>query len=148
MNDLFNWMDIVAMSFLSIIIVFLSYKNIQIRSKFKVLGGMHMQALADNYSLNQALEQMKQDIENVKLQESDGFVRFFSTSRDWAFNYIEQVQDALKEFDETITPITNWTETYGSTIEDSIFRNKIIEISAAYERLQSLLPKDNETPNN
>lgn len=148
MNNIVNWIDAIAVGFLFVIVIFLSYKNIQLRSRYSLLGNMHMQALADNYLVTQALEKMKQEMDNEKLKESDGFVKFLSTSRDWAFNYIEQVQDALKEFDETITPITIWNETYGTAIEHDIFRQKIIEISSAYERLQSLLPKNEETPNN
>lgn len=110
--------------------------------------GFYMQSEIDNHFLKTELEKINKENSIRELSESEGFVKFLSNSREWAFAYIEQVQSALKEFDETITPITNWIETYGSVIEDSIFRDKIIEISAAYERLQSLLPKDNETPNN
>lgn len=131
-----------------LLISFLIYRVIKLNTKLQQLLGIYMQSEIDRHFLRNELERLLAENSTRELSESEGFVKFLSNSRDWAFKYIEQVQDALKEFDETITPITNWTETYGSVIEDSIFRNKIIEISAAYERLQSLLPKDTETPNN
>lgn len=130
------------------VISFLIYRVIKLNTKLNELIGIYMQSEVDNYFLRNELEKLLAENSTRELSESEGFVKFLSNSRDWAFKYIEQVQDALKEFDETITPITNWTETYGSAIGDGLFRDKILEISAAYERLQNLLPKDNETPNN
>lgn len=143
-----NWIEIIAAPLLVTTIIFLTYKNIKYRSNFNQLATFYMQTLSDNQMLNQGLEELKQKMENDKLLQSDGFVKFLSTSREWAFNYIEQVQGALEEFDHTVNQITEWNRTYGTALSDNLFSNKIEEISLAYERLQSLLPKDNETPNN
>jgi hypothetical protein len=32
----------------------------------------------------------------VSIEQTDGFVKFLSESRDWAFNYIEDVQSSIK----------------------------------------------------
>lgn len=36
-----------------------------------------------------------EQIENAKLEKSDGFIKFLSESRDWAFTYIEDIQKDL-----------------------------------------------------
>jgi hypothetical protein len=102
----------------------------------------------DNHMIRMEMEKLVEQNASAELSQSDGFLKFLSTSRDWAFAYIEQVQDALSEFDHTINEITEWNRTYGTALGDNLFSKKIEEISLAYERLQSLLPKDNETPNN
>ena len=40
----------------------------------------------------------------------ENFIKFLSDSRDWAFNYIEEVQGGLKEFIDTINSATEFTK--------------------------------------
>ena len=39
------------------------------------------------------------------LKEDDGFIKFLSNSRDWAFSYIEDVQEKMKDFQESVEPV-------------------------------------------
>ena len=88
------------------------------------------------------------EIEKHNLENSDGFVKFLSDSRDAAFNYIENVQDVLSKFDKHMTKIIKWNETYGSTLGSNPHSDKIKEISMAYKQLKDLLPENTEIPNN
>ena len=89
------------------------------------------------------------EVKSVReLSESDGFVKFISQSRDWAFDYIEEVQKVLAEFDEEVGPQLQWANTYGSVTGETVHTNTIKVISEAYDKLKSVLPKNNETPNN
>lgn len=114
----------------------------------KELMARYIQAELDKKLLGMEITVLQEEKALRELSESDGFVKFLSTSRDWAFDYIEEVQNALEDFDEAVAPILKWTETYGSAIQDNAFRDRLLEISSAYKRLQTLLPKNNETPNN
>ena len=92
--------------------------------------------------------ELEKQIEQLNLKESDGFVKFLSTSRDWAFEYIEEVQKALVEFDEEIAPRLEWATTYGNLAGETIHTETITKISEAYKKLKSVLPENTETPNN
>lgn len=64
----------------------------------------------------------KQD--NKAIEETEGFLKFVSDSRDWAFTYIEDVQQALMVYDVAL-----------STDDAKI-------INDAYKKLISFLPED------
>jgi heme/copper-type cytochrome/quinol oxidase subunit 2 len=75
-----------------------------------------------------------EDAEKQKeLERSEGFIKFISESRDWAFEYIENAQKAIKEF------IIN---------SEAIFSSQFIEQDAAdsFNNLKSLLPEETDNP--
>lgn len=42
------------------------------------------------------------ELDKARLEASDGFVKFLSDSREWAFGFIEKVQDDLKSLFDSI----------------------------------------------
>ena len=110
--------------------------------------GLYIQAEMDKYLLTQKLEQISNEISTLKLSETDGFVKFISQSRDWAFQYIEEVQAALKEFDNEVAHKFEWARTYGIVVNGGTHGKVLDEISVAYDKLKSVLPENTETPNN
>lgn len=95
-----------------------------------------LELLYEKEMLLQRVQKLLDDQERAKLVESDGFVKFISDSRDWAFKYIEDVQEAFNAFDNKVSPILK--------SEDPIIK----EISLAYEDLKKVLPENEQTPNN
>jgi hypothetical protein len=71
---------------------------------------------------------------NKGVEETEGFLKFVSDSREWAFQYIEDVQNALEEYRQIadIIPISK-----DMTVEQAE------KLSAAYDRVMSFLPADN-----
>jgi hypothetical protein len=130
------------------LIIFLVYRLFKMRRFATTLSEAYMQQLADNFLLQKEVERLHQEVENKKLEQTDGFLKFVSESRDWAFEYIEQVQKALVEFDEEIAPQLQWATTYGTLTGDTVHTNTINTISEAYKKLKSVLPENTETPNN
>jgi hypothetical protein len=59
-----------------------------------------------------------------KIENTDGFLKFVSDSRDWAFKYIEDVQEALRKYD------------------DALHTDDAKIINEAYSKLIDFLPKD------
>jgi hypothetical protein len=82
------------------------------------------------------------------LEQTEGFLKFISDSRDWAFGYIEEVQQALQDFALEIEPTIEWSKTYGIVNGDNAHTEALEKISLAYDKLKSVLPEENETPNN
>ena len=78
---------------LAITSLFLAFKNRQLYVKT-------MQAELDRLSVyTQAQEIFK--AESSRVESKDGFVKFMSQSRDWAFQYIETVQSDLYDLKQS-----------------------------------------------
>lgn len=143
-----SWIDAVVVGVLVTIIIYLVYRFFKTRTLFKALSDLYMQEMADRMLLQKKVEELYQDIENTKLQQTDGFLKFVSESRDWAFQYIEEVQAALSEFDKEVAPSLEWATTFGMVSGETAHTNVIKRISEAYDKLKEVLPKENQTPNN
>jgi len=143
-----NWIDATVAGILVTLIIYLIYRLFKVRVLFKTLSDLYMQEMADKMLLQKKIQELYQEIENAKLANSDGFLKFVSDSRDWAFQYIEEVQEALSEFDKAVAPRFEWSKTYGQAVGDNVHSDAIKTISEAYDKLKSVLPKNNETPNN
>lgn len=94
------------------------------------------------------IRDLNNKIDQLELQQTDGFVNFISTSRDWAYAYIETVQEQLVEFDKEIAPIIEWTNSFGTVLGEIAHQTQLQKIALAYEKIKSLLPNDNEKPGN
>lgn len=117
-----------SISFLSLTIVpliilitintFLLVKNKTLAKKYK--------QLSVNYSIILMTLSEMSDTKNIKdIEQSDGFMKFVSESREWAFSYIEDVQNAMKIFEAL-----------------SVTGVREEEYWEAYEKLMSFLPKE------
>jgi len=142
-----TWIDTIIVGILITLVIYLVYRSVVNRRKLKALTDIYLQLLADKMLLDEKVKFLYQEIENTKLEQTDGFLKFVSDSRDWAFEYIEQTQDALSNFDIVIESIIDWNKTYGSVNGENPHSDKIKEISVAYEQLKKVLPQD-KTPNN
>jgi hypothetical protein len=92
-------------------------------------------------------KELFQTIENMKLEKSDDFVKFLSDTRNSAFEYIEDAQTKIAEFDELLNAIVEWNNTYGTVAGNVPHAEKIEQISLAYSSIRALLP-EKPTPNN
>jgi hypothetical protein len=145
MQDIIN----IVIYFLStLIIAYFGFRNLSLRRKVTDEIAKRLQAEINKNIIVAEYNSLMQDMENQKLTKSDDFIKFLSDSRDWAFTYIEDVQANLSNFDKQMTSFIEWNNTYGSTAGDNVHSEKIKQISLAYEELKSLLPENNQTPNN
>ena len=142
------WIEISIGVVVSAIIFYTTYKLVRYRIAFQNLANEYLQKLSDTDLLIKEINRLNQQINNKELEGSDGFLKFVSDSRDWAFEYIEQVQRALAEFDEEIAPRLEWANTFGKLADDTVHTDTIKTISEAYNKLKSVLPENTETPNN
>jgi hypothetical protein len=142
------WIDSVIVGILVTIIIYLVYRFFKTKTLFKALSELYMQEMADRMLLQKKVEELYQDIENAKLEQTDGFLKFVSESRDWAFQYIEEVQAALSEFDKEIAPQIEWANSFGQVLGNNAHTSVLQNISEAYDKLKEVLPKENQTPNN
>jgi hypothetical protein len=89
-----------------------------------------------------------QDVFNsTKQQESyndvhkENFIKFLSDSRDWAYEYIEDVQSGLKKFVNEIEPEIAYFDEYGLVGDAYPHYHSMKKISQEYKELKKLLPE-------
>jgi len=82
------------------------------------------------------------EIETKKVEESEGFIRFVSESRDWAFKYIEDVQEALKAFDNAAGPELEYLYDHSRVNSDISSKAAIDKVYKEYKKLKEMLPDD------
>jgi hypothetical protein len=98
------------------------------------------QSQLDQNMLQQKLAQINED---KRLLESEEFMQFLTSSREYAFEYIEAVQEAISEYNSVVEPILNYHKNYGMAFGmDSVpFRN-LEDISKAHEALMEIMPSE------
>ena len=120
----FSLPEIIAGSIFIVVIAALAVANIKLMISSRKISANLIQLTLDNMVLQDSLAKLSQEYENLNLQESDGFVKFLSDSRAWAFKYIEDVQESIQNLSAAM-----------ESGEDA-------EIAIAYQKLLEHLPKD------
>lgn len=119
-----NWLDFTAYIITAVFIAALVYIIIYLLIKNRRLTARATQATIDRMAAMDMLYNLMDEQQNANVEQTDGFIKFISDSRDWAFTYIEDVQQALQVYDVAL-----------STDDAKI-------INEAYKKLLSFLPED------
>ncbi len=123
---------IVLLSFLTLL--FLSLYVIQKRAN-KVIIAKTLETLLLQ-QLTRTPSKTDQD------QSNEDFLKFVSDSRDWAYQYIEEVQDSLNKFITDIEPEIDYFDEYGVVGSAYPHYHSMKKISEAYKELKKLLPEE------
>ena len=131
--------EVIAIATLSVAATVLT--ALLIREKFlsNKLTKNLIQLIIDNDIM---LNKMQERSNEKDIEQTEGFVKFLSESREWAFEYIETVQDGLTNFVEVAGPRLEYFDKYGRVV-DSPHSEGLEDILAAYRDLQKLLPEQN-----
>jgi hypothetical protein len=143
-----NILNLVLFSTSLVTIFILLYLVIKSNLNKRKILALYIQSEMHKHMLGQKIEELQKELSTKELSETDGFVKFISQSRDWAFEYIEEVQKALTEFDKEVAPQLEWANTYGKLAGDTVHTNTVNIVSEAYKKLKAVLPENTETPNN
>lgn len=123
----------------TIVVGFFYYRSLK---RLKQVMGM----AAELFFINQTLEQslgIEQSEEALDIHKED-FIKFLSDSRDWAFEYIEEVQKGLNSFITEVEPEIEYYNNYGAALDGMISPHDkaLKKISKEFEKLKALLPED------
>ena len=105
-------------------------------------------AFAQMVSLNSSMrEAFELSIQSPITQEEqdvhrENFIKFLSDSRDWAFEYIEDVQLQLENFIRDVEPEIMYFDEYGVVGDAYPHYHSMKKISSAYKDLKKLLPEE------
>jgi hypothetical protein len=91
-----------------------------------------------------ALESVLDKRESQNVEKTEGFLNFITQSRDWAFQYIEDVQSGLNKFVKDIEPEIEYFKEYGDIAAMSPNYYSMKKIVESYEELKKLLPEDED----
>jgi hypothetical protein len=91
-----------------------------------------------------ALEGVLDKRESQSVEKTEGFLNFITQSRDWAFQYIEDVQGGLTKFIKDIEPEIEYFKEYGDVMSMQPNYYSMKKITESYEELKKLLPEDED----
>lgn len=134
---------LIALIAMSVLVTALTIDNIVIRIKKRRVVSDLLQQTLDKVALLNEIGKLNQQSQSKEIEQTDGFLKFVSESRDWAFSYIEEVQEALKVFDSKVSKLLQYANTYGSTVPSHL-DSTVEMIEIAYKELLEVLPKEND----
>jgi ABC-type transport system involved in cytochrome bd biosynthesis fused ATPase/permease subunit len=102
----------------------------------------NVQIMAQTIEFLMMQEAQQEQIKTDKEQFNEDFLKFISDSRDWAYTYIEDVQESLNKFITDIEPEINYFKEYGDIGSMAPNYHSMKKITGAYEELKKLLPED------
>ena len=133
----------ITIALFSCITVALSIQNIATTFKYREALNDLLQLQIDAKTTNAfLLDKINGKGLEEEKQHEQGFLNFLNQSRDWAFDYIEKVQQELNNFVSEVDPLISHFDTYGEVI--SVERpdfESMKKISKAYKELKTLLPE-------
>jgi hypothetical protein len=135
-------LDFIAFGILGFFVFVLLINNLKLRSKIKKLTSQVIQISLDKAVISEELKKVLDQKDSESIEQTEGFLKFISQSRDWAFDYIEQVQAALLEFKNKVEPQILYAKTYGTVSGQSPHTIIIDRISDAYDDLLRVMPED------
>ena len=136
--------ELISIIVLSALVIILLAMLIRERFISKAIAERLIQSFIDLDELAEKIEAKHLD---KNIEQTEGFVRFLSESRDWAFEYIETVQKGLNKFVETAGTKLEYFDKYGRIVGSPHYP-LLEDILVAYRELQKLLPEQDNKENN
>lgn len=138
-------LEAIVFAGLALFISLLAISNIRLRLRNKKLVLQNVQEVLDKDIIAQRLKEELDKKNNVEIEKTEGFLKFISESRDWAFKYIEDVQAELLEFKNKVEPNFEYSNKFGKLAGESATTKVLDEIFEAYQNLKRVMP--DEDPN-
>lgn len=139
--------ELIAFSIFIVLFFILLFHNYMLKRKREKLLSIIVQLEIDKRILSQKLvEALLQVQSQASAERAEGFLRFVSESRDWAFKYIEDVQLAIGQFSSRINPELDYLKTQEFLVGPS-HASSFNKISEAYAELLKVMPTDSDKKN-
>ena len=128
----------------TILLVILSVLSTAFAFLFYIQKKKNIQIIAQTIEFLMLQEAQQDQNKTDKEKSNEDFLKFVSDSRDWAYQYIEDVQAGLKEFVDEVGPQIEYYNEYGASVEGMIAPHDFAlkKISSEFEKLKTLLPED------
>jgi hypothetical protein len=136
----------IAIVVLSVLSVSFAIAYFSILKRLDIITKAFTKLWIANSAMQEALQSglnIPEDKEDQDIHK-ENFIKFLSDSRDWAYEYIEEVQGSLKKFVEEIEPQIKYFEEYGSPVAMQPNYNSMKKIVKSYRELVKLLPEESD----
>ena len=124
--------ELIMLALALMIISLLTIEIVGVKIKLRRVSGTLLQSEINREAVEKRLLELLANTDSSNVEQTEGFLKFVSESRDAAFKYIEVVQESLKPLEEAIGLL-------GSSQIKSADRKRAIEI---IETAISNLPDD------
>tara|TARA_B110000977_G_scaffold68167_1_gene92473 strand:+ start:182 stop:565 length:384 start_codon:yes stop_codon:yes gene_type:complete len=94
--------ELLILVFALVLFSFLIVEIIGLKIKTHRLAGALLQEELDKSEIEFRLLELLAEGDSSNVEQTEGFLKFVSESRDAAFSYIEEVQESLKPLEEAI----------------------------------------------
>jgi len=132
----FTVFTIALLVFISLIIA-----NITTRVQNNKLKTALTQELIDRAIVTKKMQELMAELDIKNSNQNDGFLKFVSDSREAAFKYIEEVQEAIGEFDRKVGPVVKYYKETGKVLERKP-SELVRKLTTAYDKLMASMPKE------
>ena len=134
----------IAVIVLSLFSVSFAMAYFSVLKRLEVITKAFAQLVVLNSTIQEAFEANIQSPASKEDQDihKENFIKFLSDSRDWAFEYIEDVQTQLETFVRDVEPEIMYFDEYGLVGDAYPHYHSMKKISAAYKDLKKLLPEE------
>jgi len=134
----------IALIVTSLIAVSFAIAYFSVLKKLEVVSKSFAQMVTLNATMREAFEASLQSPTSKEDQDihKENFIKFLSDSRDWAFEYIEDVQKQLENFVRDIEPEIMYFDEYGVVGDAYPHYHSMKKISSAYKDLKKMLPEE------
>ena len=128
----------------TILLVILSVLSTAFAFLFYIQKKKNIQIIDQTFEFFMLQEAQQEQNKTDKEKSNEDFLKFVSDSRDWAYQYIEEVQAGLSLFINEVAPQIEYYNKYGSSVEGMIAPHDFAlkKISSEFEKLKTLLPED------
>ncbi len=131
-----------AISLLTILSLYLAVTNLRLRKQRMQISADFLQAAFDKELLSQELSKAVMEIEQREIENTDGFVKFLSESREYAFKYIEDTQAKIVEFQKAVEPRFEYFHSYGQVLGENPHTQIVEDIYQEYLKLKTIIPDE------
>lgn len=130
--------EIIAFIMVSLGFSFLFIQLLRLRVKYQKISVDFAQAVIDKNIIIKKIE----EFESNKIESTNEFTSFLSQSRDWAFTYIEDVQNKIKNMTEDAAREIAYFEKFGLLTEQYPNHDLAKKFVKHYRELEKMLPEE------
>ena len=94
--------ELIMLALALILISLLTVEIVGVKIKLRRVSGALLQSEIDREAIEERLLELLANTDSSNVEQTEGFVRFVSESRDAAFSYIEEVQQTLAPLREAV----------------------------------------------
>ena len=136
----------IALVVLSIISLSFMIAYVAVVKKLKTVSDGFAQLLVAYSSMSTTLESTQSFASSPEDQDihKENFIKFLSDSRDWAYDYIENVQSEIKLMKEQIGSDIEYYEKYGEASKGMFapYDSVMPKFCEVYRGLEKMIPED------